>query len=142
VGKVTDSTKKLVEVTSQATKLAIAIVRPGIEFNAIGDIIQTVADRYRYGIVRDYCGHGIGSFFHGPPLVIHYKNNYNFGKMKAGMVFTIEPMITEGKNSCKVLSDKWSVVTTDGSMAAQEEHTILVTESGAEVLTKRDDELL
>lgn len=119
---------------------AIKTVRPGSNLADIGAAIQKVADRYHFSIVRDYCGHGIGSGFHEDPQVLHYKNNLKL-LLEPGMTFTIEPMINAGTWKCKVnRKDGWTVTTADHQPSAQYEHTLLVTEDGVEVLTLRKDE--
>jgi methionyl aminopeptidase len=106
----------------------------------IGHAIQTHAESHHYSIVREYCGHGIGAVFHEDPQVVHYGRPNTGEVLEAGMCFTIEPMVNAGKRYSKVLPDKWTVVTKDRSLSAQWEHTLLVTETGVEVLTLRDEE--
>lgn len=119
---------------------SIKIVRPGINLNQIGATIQKIADKAGFSIVRDFCGHGIGSEFHEEPAVLHYKNNYDL-TLQEGMTFTIEPMINAGTYRTKVSKkDGWTTTTADKQPSAQYEHTILVTNDGCEVLTLRPDE--
>ena len=105
-------------------------------------MIQEHAEKQRFSIVREYCGHGIGKIFHEPPNVLHYGRPGTGEEIKAGMIFTIEPMVNAGKRFVKLLPDQWTVVTKDHSLSAQWEHTILVTDTGYEVLTKRSDETI
>jgi len=135
IGDVQPRVVKLVEVTKQCLDEAIKIVKPGARLGDIGAIIQEIAHSHGYTVVREYCGHGIGREFHEDPQVLHYGKKGTGVELKAGMTFTIEPMINLGKRHCKVLNDKWTVVTRDKSPSAQFEHTILVTDSGHEVLT-------
>lgn len=119
---------------------AIRTVRAGANLTAVGDAIQKVADHYRFSVVRDYCGHGIGRGFHEDPQVLHYRNNFDV-LLEAGMTFTIEPMINAGTWKCKVnRKDGWTTVTADHQPSAQYEHTVLVGEHGCEILTLRPDE--
>jgi len=120
--------------------IGINIVQPGVRLGDIGHAIQTYAEKRNYSIVRDYCGHGIGKQFHEEPQVLHYGTPETGLELKAGMTFTIEPMLNLGKRDVKLLSDNWTVVTKDKSLSAQWEHTILVTDAGFEVLTQRPDE--
>ena len=105
----------------------------------MGHAIQVFAEGKHYSVVQEYCGHGIGSSFHEDPQVLHYGKPGEGVKLRAGMTFTIEPMINQGKRHAKVLADGWTVVTKDRSLSAQWEHTILVTESGFELLTISSD---
>jgi methionyl aminopeptidase len=118
----------------------IEIVRPGIHIGDIGHVIQQYAESSNYSVVREYCGHGIGRNFHEDPQILHYGTAGTGIEIKAGMTFTIEPMINAGKRQVKLLGDGWTVVTKDHKLSAQWEHTILVTETGFEVLTMRPDE--
>jgi methionyl aminopeptidase len=116
-------------------KIGIGMVKPGIHLGDIGHAIQQHAEAHNCSIVREYCGHGIGREFHEDPQVLHYGKPGTGMKLEAGMTFTIEPMVNAGKRHTKLLPDGWTVVTKDHSLSAQWEHTILVTESGHEVLT-------
>jgi len=118
----------------------IDVTKPGIKLGDIGHAIQTYAEANHTSVVREYCGHGIGAVFHEEPQVLHYGKADTGMTLKQGMTFTIEPMINLGKRHTKLLGDKWTVVTKDRSLSAQWEHTILVTESGYEILTLRDEE--
>ncbi|MBL7665887.1 MAG: type I methionyl aminopeptidase [Bacteriovoracaceae bacterium] len=135
IGIIKPENKKLVDVTYDCMMAAINLVKPGVHLGDLGAVIQEIAEANGYSVVREYCGHGIGREFHEDPQVLHYGNSGTGLKLKAGMTFTIEPMINLGKRHCKVLSDEWTVVTVDGKNSAQFEHTILVTESGHEILT-------
>jgi len=121
-------------------KIGIALVRPGIHLGDIGHAIQQHAESHNCSIVREYCGHGIGKEFHEDPQVLHYGKPGAGMQLEAGMTFTIEPMVNAGKRHTKLLPDGWTVVTKDHSLSAQWEHTILVTESGHDVLTCLPDE--
>lgn len=136
VGDVDEATRKLVERTYDSMMEAIEIVRPNAFFGDIGKTIEKYIKPFGYGIVRDFCGHGIGSKFHEDPMVLHYKSRDRGKRMKAGMCFTIEPMINMGTYETYVDErDGWTAYTRDGSLSAQFEHTILVTENGYEILT-------
>jgi len=132
--------KRLSEVAQESLYLAIKMVKPGARLGDIGAAIQKHAESFKYSIVREYCGHGIGAGFHEEPQVMHYGKVGTGEVLKAGMCFTIEPMVNAGKRQCKVLKDNWTVVTKDRSLSAQWEHTLLVTDNGVEILTLRDDD--
>lgn len=140
VGNVSDEVKKLVDVTYTCMREGINQVRPGGHIGDIGAVIQQIARDHGYGVVEDYCGHGIGREFHEEPQVVHVGKRGTGPEMKPGMTFTIEPMINLGTKLSKVLKDGWTVLTKDGKWSAQFEHTILVTESGHEILTLRQEE--
>lgn len=140
VGNVTSFAKRLVEVTRECLFLGIEQVKPGATLGDIGHAIQKHAESNRYTVVREFCGHGIGRLFHEEPQVLHYGKAGTGLALKAGMIFTIEPMINLGKHHVKVLSDGWTAVTKDHSLSAQWEHTILVTDTGYEILTLRKEE--
>ncbi|MDJ1257360.1 MAG: type I methionyl aminopeptidase [Candidatus Midichloria sp.] len=135
VGKPSIKAKRLVEVTYEAMMLGIERVKPGIKLNEIGRTIQHYAERSGFSVVREYCGHGIGKTFHALPNVLHYYDPSDNTILEPGMFFTIEPMINAGGPEAKLLADGWTVVTKDKSLSAQFEHTIGVTEYGAEILT-------
>ena len=116
----------------------IEVVKPGAKLGDIGATIQSFAEGHGYSIVREFCGHGIGREFHEEPQILHYGNFGEGLEIKKGMVFTIEPMVNLGKPGLKILPDKWTAVTQDGEISAQFEHTLYVTESGAEVMTRLD----
>ncbi|CAN1854632.1 Methionine aminopeptidase 1D, chloroplastic/mitochondrial [Linum perenne] len=134
-GNVDDNATKLVQVTKECLDKAIAICAPGVELKKIGKAIHDHADRHRYGVVRTFVGHGVGRVFHADPVVLHYRNREP-GRMQLNQTFTIEPMLTKGSINPVMWDDNWTVVTEDGSLSAQFEHTILITESGAEILTQ------
>ena len=138
VGQVSEEAKRLVNVTEACLMRGIEAVRPGMEVNEIGRAIQELADEHGYGVVKDFCGHGIGRNFHEEPAVLHYRAKGKSEPMRPGMVFTIEPMINIGTFKIKVLSDGWTAVTQDGTLSAQFEHTVAVTREGCDVLTALD----
>ncbi len=127
--------RRLVECTFHCMVTAINSVRPGIRLGDIGHIIQTIAEKQGFSVVREYCGHGIGRGFHEEPKVLHYGKPHTGMILEPGMIFTIEPMINAGRKDTRLLGDGWTVVTRDHSLSAQWEHTLLVTETGFEVLT-------
>jgi methionyl aminopeptidase len=140
VGKPPVLAQRLVDLTYEALKIGIKEVKPGAKLGNIGHKIQSFAEKNRCTVVREYCGHGIGRTFHEEPQVLHYGKADTGIELEPGMTFTIEPMINAGKRNVRLLPDGWTVVTKDHSLSAQWEHTILVTEQGHEVLTKRSDE--
>ena len=140
VGKTQPHNERLVKVTQECLYKAIEVVRPGARLGDIGSVIQQHAEQNHYSVVEDYCGHGIGKVYHDEPQVLHYGKFGTGLELKAGMCFTIEPMINQGKKHTKLLSDGWTVETKDGRNSAQWEHTIAVTEQGFEVLTQRSEE--
>ncbi len=141
VGNITPHAQRLVKVTQECLYMGIALVKPGTYLGDIGHVIQNYAQNHHYSVVREYCGHGIGSNFHEDPQVLHYGRPKTGVQLKPGMIFTIEPMINAGKRHVKLSSrDGWTVETTDKRLSAQWEHTILVTETGHEILTRRGEE--
>ncbi|KAK8694737.1 hypothetical protein V6N13_072282 [Hibiscus sabdariffa] len=134
-GDVDEEARKLVKVTKECLDKAIAICAPGVEFKKIGKTIHDHADKFGYGVVRQFVGHGVGRVFHADPPVQHFRNN-DGGRMILNQTFTIEPMLTMGNINPVMWDDDWTVVTQDGSLSAQFEHTILITEDGAEILTQ------
>ncbi|QIT55599.1 type I methionyl aminopeptidase [Aquisalimonas sp. 2447] len=142
VGEATILGRRLCDVTHAAMWEGIRAVRPGARLGDIGAAIQTCAESYNYSVVREYCGHGIGSEFHEEPQVLHYGTAGTGMPLEAGMTFTIEPMINAGRKETRLLKDDWTVITKDRSLSAQWEHTILVTNDGHEVLTLRHDEVI
>jgi methionyl aminopeptidase len=142
IGEPSQKARHVVEVARKSLELGIAQVRSGARIGDIGAAIQEYAEGQGCSVVRDYVGHGIGREFHMAPQVPHYGRRGDGKRMKAGMVFTIEPMINLGGYETEVLDDDWTVITADGSWSAQFEHTILVTESGCEVLTARHAQLV
>ncbi len=134
-GDVDEETRLLVERTEESLRRAIKAVRPGREMNVIGRVIESYAKRFGYGVVRDFTGHGIGTAFHSGLIVPHYDEPYYNTVIETGMTFTIEPMLCLGSYTWDIWPDDWTVVTKDRKPSAQFEHTLLVTDSGAEVLT-------
>jgi len=135
VGEPSIQAKRLCEITYDCMWLGIAKVKLGATLGDIGHTIQTYAEKNGYSVVREFCGHGIGKKFHEDPQVLHYGKPGTGLKLQAGMMFTIEPMINAGKRDIKQLGDGWTIVTKDRSLSAQWEHTVLVTETGYEVMT-------
>lgn len=136
VGQVDDQARLLVERTKEALNRGIKAVAPGREINVIGRVIEKYASRFGYGVVREYTGHGVGPAFHTGLVIPHYDAAPGYDTViEPGMVFTIEPMLDLGTADWTMWDDGWTVLTADGSRSAQFEHTILVTEHGAEVLT-------
>ena len=127
---------RVIRIAHECLKLGIEMVRPGIQLGDIGYAIQRHAESSHCSVVREYCGHGIGRGFHEDPQVLHYGTAGTGLKLEPGMTFTIEPMINAGKRFVKLLNDNWTVVTKDHSPSAQWEHTILVTDTGHEILTR------
>lgn len=132
--------QRLVRVTYECLHIGIDMVKPGVHLGDIGHAIQQHAEAHHYSIVREYCGHGIGKQFHEDPQVLHYGTPGTLMVLEPGMTITIEPMVNAGKRNVKLMKDEWTVVTRDHSLSAQWEHTILVTETGHEVLTRRKEE--
>ncbi len=139
VGEPGTLARRLVRTTYEAMCAGILAVRPGARLGDVGHAIQTVAHREGFSVVREYCGHGIGQVYHDEPQVLHFGRPGEGLKLEPGMIFTIEPMINAGKAEIKHLPDGWTVVTKDHSLSAQWEHTVVVTESGFEVLTHWPD---
>ena len=131
---------RLCKVAQEAMYRGMAVVKPGATMGDIGNAIQQYVESERFGVVREYCGHGIGTVFHDEPQVLHYGQPNKGMILEEGMTFTIEPMVNGGDWKTKLLGDKWTVVTKDHSLSAQYEHTLLVTKNGVEVLTARPDE--
>lgn len=140
VGAISDEAMRLLVVTAEATRLGIEASKAGNHLGDIGAAIQRVAEPRGFSVVRDFVGHGIGRRFHEEPQVLHYGVAGRGTPLRAGMTFTVEPMINEGTWRCKVLPDGWTAVTLDGKRSAQFEHTIAVTENGVEILTCLNDE--
>ena len=139
-GKAPIKAQRLIQVTHDALMKGIEAVRPGATFGDIGAAIQTYVEGKRMSVVRDFCGHGLGRTFHAPPNVLHFGRSGKGPVIEEGMFFTIEPMVNLGRPDTKVLADDWTAVTRDKSLTAQWEHTLLVTETGVEVLTARQEE--
>jgi methionyl aminopeptidase len=135
VGDVSIQARRLCEITFECLWLGISKVRPGGHLGDIGNAIQRHAEKSGFSIVREFCGHGVGAGFHEDPQVLHYGTAKSGPELKPHMIFTIEPMINAGKAAIRQMADGWTIVTKDHSLSAQWEHTVLVTESGHEVLT-------
>jgi methionyl aminopeptidase len=135
VGKPSVKAQRLLDVTYDCLMKSIEVVRPGATLGDIGATIQAIAEAERFSVVRDFCGHGIGTIFHEPPSVLHYGRTGEGAVLEEGMIFTIEPMINAGKYDAKILNDGWTAVTRDRSLSAQFEHTIGVTAHGFEIFT-------
>lgn len=135
VGECSILAQRLVQVTYECMMRGIEVVRPGAHIGDIGHTIQTLAEGHGFSVVREYCGHGIGTIFHDWPNVPHFGQPGTGPEITEGMTFTVEPMINAGKAGTKLMKDGWTVVTKDHSLSAQWEHTILVTNNGFEILT-------
>jgi methionyl aminopeptidase len=135
VGKPPVLAQRLVDACFEGMWRGIECVRPGARLGDIGHAIQTFIEGQDFSVVREYCGHGIGRIYHEDPQVLHYGEPGTGMELRAGMTFTIEPMVNSGKRHVRLLPDGWTVVTKDHSLSAQWEHTVLVTETGVEVLT-------
>ncbi|MGM0557268.1 MAG: type I methionyl aminopeptidase [Myxococcota bacterium] len=138
VGEVSETAQKLIQVTADCLMRGIGEIRAGKRLGDIGAAIQEHAESNGFSVVRDFIGHGIGRTFHGAPEVPHFGNRNSGLRLRRGMAFTVEPMINVGDYPTKVLDDDWTAVTTDGSLSAQFEHTIVVTQEGVEVMTMRE----
>ncbi len=142
VGATSILAKRLSKVARECMLIGIDLVKPGIQLGDIGYAIQQHGESSGFSIVEEYCGHGIGKVFHEEPQVLHYGKKGTGLTLEAGMCFTIEPMINAGKRHIKQLPDNWTVVTKDRSLSAQWEHTLLVTDTGHEILTLRQNETI
>lgn len=140
IGKPSILAERLVKITQECMYIGIKQIKPGAYFGDIGAAIQEYAEKNHFSVVREYCGHGIGKIFHEPPNVLHYGRPGTGEMLKPGMIFTVEPMINAGSREVKRLPDGWTVVTKDHRLSAQWEHTVLVTETGYDILTKRQEE--
>ena len=140
VGNVSAFAKRLVKVTQECLYLGMAQAMPGNRLGDIGAAIQTHAEKEGFSVVKDYCGHGVGKEYHARPSVLHYGKAGTGEILQLGMCFTVEPMINAGAAGTRILSDGWTVVTEDNSLSAQWEHTVLLTEEGCEILTRRHGE--
>ncbi|XP_077245104.1 methionine aminopeptidase 1A-like [Tasmannia lanceolata] len=137
VGNVDEASQQLIQCTYECLEKAISIVKPGVRFREVGEVINRHATMSGFSVVKSYCGHGVGELFHCAPNIPHYGRNKAVGVMKAGQTFSIEPMINAGIWRDRLWPDGWAAVTADGKRSAQFEHTLLVTDSGVEVLTAR-----
>ena len=135
VGDVPLKARRLVDITYECLMLGVEMAKPGAKLGDIGAAIQAHAEQYRYGVVREFCGHGLGRLFHDAPEVIHAGVPGTGPELKPGMFFTIEPMINAGKPNAKILGDGWTAVSRDKSLSAQFEHSIAITETGNEIFT-------
>jgi methionyl aminopeptidase len=140
VGTPLPHAERLVKITQECLYMGIELVKPGCRLGDIGHVIQQHAESNHYSVVREYCGHGIGTVFHEDPQVLHYGRPGTGLELQEGMTFTIEPMINAGKPHTKTKKDGWTVETKDGRLSAQWEHTLAVTANGVEVLTARTEE--
>jgi len=140
VGNVSPAARRLVQTTYDAMWKGIKAVRPGARLGDIGHAIERHAQQNGYSVVREYCGHGIGREMHEAPQILHWGKPKTGQLLKEGMVFTIEPMLNQGRHDVETEDDGWTVVTTDGKLSAQFEHTVAVTANGVRVLTLRPDE--
>lgn len=141
IGAVSADAQLLTRVTYEAMWKGIAAVRPGARLGDIGHAIEKYARSYGFSVVREYCGHGIGKEMHEPPEVLHWGKAQTGLTLREGMTFTIEPMLNQGQPGTLTLSDGWTVVTRDGKLSAQFEHTVAVTRDGVQVLTLRPEEV-
>lgn len=135
VGKVSQHAQRLCKITHECMMKGIEQIKPEATLGDVGYAIQQYAENSGYSVVREFCGHGIGRGFHEDPQVLHYGKKGTGEVLKEGMIFTVEPMINQGKRHLRILSDDWTVVTKDRSLSAQWEHTIVVTSTGYEILT-------
>ncbi|MCK9505457.1 MAG: type I methionyl aminopeptidase [Porticoccaceae bacterium] len=142
VGDVPSHAQRLAKIAQECLYKGISMVRPGARLGDIGHVIQQHAEAHFYSVVRDYCGHGIGTEFHQDPQVLHFGKPGTGMELREGMTFTIEPMINAGKYHTKLKNDGWTVETKDGRLSAQWEHTLAVTAEGVEVLTLRKNETI
>ena len=141
IGDVPPYAQRLVEITQECLYLGIRMVKPGVRLGDIGAAMQHYTEKNNYSVVREYCGHGIGTDFHEDALqVLHYGKPGTGLVLEKGMTFTIEPMINLGKRQVKLLPDEWTVITKDRKLSAQWEHTLAVTDGGVEILTLRKEE--
>ena len=135
IGDVPLKARRLVEVTYECLMLGLEQARPGNMMGDVAHAIQRHAERHRYGVVRDFCGHGLGRLFHDAPEVVHVGKPGTGPELKPGMIFTVEPMINIGRHDVKLLDDGWTAVTRDRSLSAQFEHSIGITDTGCEIFT-------
>ncbi len=140
IGEPSVLAKRLIKVTQECLYKGIEAVKAGAHLGDIGHAIQQHAERNRFSVVREFCGHGIGKVFHDAPQVLHYGRPGSGMRLEEGMTFTIEPMINAGKRHIKILPDQWTAVTKDHKLSAQWEHTLMVTQQGCEIFTLRAEE--
>jgi methionyl aminopeptidase len=141
IGRASTRARRLMEISFECMWKGIEKIRPGERLGDIGGSIQLHAERHGFSVVREYCGHGIGLRFHEEPQVLHYGTPGTGLALESGMTITVEPMINAGRRHVKLLPDQWTVVTKDRSLSAQWEHTVLVTDTGFEVLTLSESQL-
>jgi methionyl aminopeptidase len=134
-GQLKRAAERLIEVTYECLMRGVAAIRPGGHLGDIGLAIQSYAEAERCSVVRDFCGHGVGRYFHEPPNILHYRDGGDGIEIRPGMIFTVEPMINLGRPHVKLLSDGWTAVTRDRSLSAQFEHTVGITDTGVEIFT-------
>ncbi|KAI4490915.1 hypothetical protein M0802_010589 [Mischocyttarus mexicanus] len=135
VGESDPEGKRLIQVAELCLQSGIKICKPNEKFSSIGNVVEKIANEYGYNVIPAFVGHGIGTYFHGPPDIFHFAHE-SAEKMHPGMTFTIEPILTQGGQEVEILEDGWTAVTTDDARTAQSEHTILITENGYEIMTK------
>ena len=135
VGTISPQAQRLIDITHQSMMAGIEAVKPGATLGDIGYACQQIAENAGYSVVQEFCGHGIGRSFHEDPQVVHYGKRGTGPVLQPGMIFTIEPMINQGKRHLRILEDGWTVVTKDRKLSAQWEHEVLVTDTGYEILT-------
>lgn len=140
VGEASILVRNLVRVTQECLYIGISLVKPGVRLGDIGAAIQAHAEKNRFSVVREFCGHGLGTVFHENPNVLHYGKTGTGATLEEGLTFTIEPMINAGKRHMKILPDGWTAVTKDRKPSAQWEHSLMVTQDGCEIFTLRDEE--
>ena len=138
IGDASVKSKNLIKATYESMMKGISIIKPGTKLGDIGNTIQEHVEAKGFSVVRDFCGHGIGKNFHEPPNILHYGKKNTGIELKSGMIFTVEPMINEGKYEVSILKDGWTAVTKDKTFSAQFEHTVGVTEESFEIFTKSD----
>ena len=138
-GKPSIKASRLSRICYEAMMCGVETIKPGTRLGDLGYAVQKHAESYGYSVVREYCGHGIGRRFHEEPHILHYGKPDTGAQLLPGMTFTVEPMLNAGKKETRLQADRWTVVTSDGSLSAQWEHTVLVTESGYEILTNSDN---
>ena len=138
VGEVPVKSKKLINVTYESMMKGISLIKPGLKLGDLGASIQENVESNGFSVVRDFCGHGIGKIFHHPPNVLHYGEKNSGPTITKGMIFTVEPMVNEGRYHTKILNDGWTAVTKDKKLSAQFEHTVGVTDNGFEIFTRSD----
>lgn len=141
IGKISDKARELITTTYDCLMTAVSICGPDVPLSEIGRVIEKIADKHKFGVVRDFVGHGIGKMMHSDPHILHYYDKeYDKIKMQPGMVFTIEPMINTGTYDYKILDDGWTAITADGGLSAQWEHTLGITEDGVMIFTEKQHE--